>query len=98
MPYFQLEPEIRALNSDGVHLVVCVHGLDGNCADLRLVKTYLELGLPTTNFDFLMSESNQGETFDRFEMMTQRLVNELTAHIQHQSIVPKKIRYALLVV
>lgn len=44
---------------EGLHLVVCVHGLDGNSADLRLVKTYLELGLPGTNLEFLMSERNQ---------------------------------------
>ena len=42
-----------------VHLVICVHGLDGNRADLRLLKTYIELGLPGERFDFLMSESNQ---------------------------------------
>lgn len=31
----------------------------GNSADLRLVKTYLELGLPGARIDFLMSERNQ---------------------------------------
>lgn len=31
----------------------------GNSADLRLVKTYLELGLPGAPIDFLMSERNQ---------------------------------------
>lgn len=31
----------------------------GNSADLRLVKTYLELGLPGAHIDFLMSERNQ---------------------------------------
>lgn len=33
--------------------------LTGNSADLRLVKTYLELGLPGARIDFLMSERNQ---------------------------------------
>ena len=41
------------------HLIVCVHGLDGNSADLRLVKVYLEMALPGHNLDFLMSECNQ---------------------------------------
>lgn len=36
-----------------------MHGLDGNAADLRLVKTYLELGLPGMHLDFLMSEKNK---------------------------------------
>jgi len=43
----------------GGHLVICVHGLDGNAADLRLVKTYLEMALPASGLDFLMSEVNQ---------------------------------------
>lgn len=57
----------------GLHLIVCVHGLDGNAADLRLVKTYLELGLPGARLDFLMSERNQGDTFSDFDTMTDRL-------------------------
>ena len=42
-----------------LHLVVCAHGLDGNSADLRLIKTYLEMAMPGHNMDFLMSENNQ---------------------------------------
>lgn len=58
----------------GLHLIICVHGLDGNAADLRLVKTYLELGLPGARLDFLMSERNQGDTFSDFDTMTDRWV------------------------
>ena len=47
------------LSSRSLHLIVCVHGLDGNSADLRLIKTYLEMALPGNNIDFLMSEINQ---------------------------------------
>lgn len=43
----------------GVHLIVCVHGLDGNSADLRLIRTYIETALPGGRVDFLMSERNQ---------------------------------------
>ncbi|CAG09447.1 unnamed protein product [Tetraodon nigroviridis] len=57
VPYFSLEEDESC--EDGIHLIVCVHGLDGNSADLRLVKTYLELGLPGARIDFLMSERNQ---------------------------------------
>ncbi len=46
-------------NHQQLHLVVCVHGLDGNSADLRLIKTYLEMAMPGHNLDFLMSENNQ---------------------------------------
>lgn len=59
MPYFHLSNEYRLFSPEGVHLIICVHGLDGNAADLRLVKTYLELGLPGMHLDFLMSEKNK---------------------------------------
>ncbi|KAG8545523.1 hypothetical protein GDO81_020701 [Engystomops pustulosus] len=79
IPYFPPEEEHL---EDGIHLVVCVHGLDGNSADLRLVKTFLELGLPGANLDFLMSEKNQNDTFADFDAMTDRLIDEIVQHIQ----------------
>ena len=59
LPYFYISDEYRLFSPEGAHLIICVHGLDGNAADLRLVKTYLELGLPGAHLDFLMSERNQ---------------------------------------
>jgi hypothetical protein len=53
MPYFNISDEYRTFSPAGVHLIVCVHGLDGNSADLRLVRTYLELGLPGAHLEFL---------------------------------------------
>lgn len=94
IPYFQCDNDlIRTFNSDGVHLIICVHGLDGNCADLRLVKTYLELGLPTCNFDFLMSEANTGKTYESFEIMTNRLCDEILKHLQTNCLQPTKISF-----
>uniref|UniRef100_A0A8C5QEY8 Family with sequence similarity 135 member B n=1 Tax=Leptobrachium leishanense TaxID=445787 RepID=A0A8C5QEY8_9ANUR len=78
-PYFPPEEEQP---EDGIHLVICVHGLDGNSADLRLVKTFLELGLAGANLDFLMSEKNQTDTFADFDAMTDRLIDEIVQHIQ----------------
>lgn len=104
-PYFPPEEDDEEFD-DGIHLVVCVHGLDGedlfavkhtcsvaleplgvssvvskstteaqsssslfpgNSADLRLVKTFIELGLPGSRLDFLMSERNQVSVDDRDE-------------------------------
>lgn len=59
LPYFHLSEEYRMFSPEGVHLIVCVHGLDGSAGDLRLVRAYLELGLPGANLEFLMSERNQ---------------------------------------
>lgn len=53
MPYFHISDEFRSFSPGGVHLIICVHGLDGNSADLRLVRTYLELGLPGVHLEFL---------------------------------------------
>ncbi|KAG8200153.1 hypothetical protein JTE90_018935 [Oedothorax gibbosus] len=93
IPYFQCDSDLRAFSLEGMHLVICVHGLNGNSADLRLVKTYLELGLPTVNFEFLMSERNQGETFDDFETMTDRLVSEISYYIEVYGLKPVKISF-----
>ncbi|KAK3600457.1 hypothetical protein CHS0354_037864 [Potamilus streckersoni] len=78
-PYFLLPEAEDTL--DGCHLIVCCHGLDGNSADLRLVKTYLEIALPGYKLEFLMSESNQEDTFADFDTMTDRLVREILSHI-----------------
>ncbi|XP_064204299.1 protein FAM135B [Anguilla rostrata] len=81
LPYFLPEEDEEEFD-DGIHLVVCVHGLDGNSADLRLVKTFIELGLPGSRLDFLMSERNQTDTFADFDTMTDRLLDEIIQHIQ----------------
>lgn len=53
-------------NPSGANIctINCGHGggylsFVGNSADLRLVKTFIELGLPGGKLDFLMSEKNQ---------------------------------------
>ena len=75
LPYFHISDEYRIFSPEGLHLIVCVHGLDGNSTDLRLVKTYLELGLPGSHLEFLMSEHNQRDTFSDFSTMTDRYIS-----------------------
>ncbi|KAG7249845.1 hypothetical protein CRUP_036160, partial [Coryphaenoides rupestris] len=91
VPYFSLEEDEGS--DEGIHLIVCVHGLDGNSADLRLVKTYLELGLPGCRIDFLMSERNQNDTFADFESMTDRLLDEIVQYIQLYNLTVSKISF-----
>ncbi|XP_043295144.1 protein FAM135A isoform X4 [Cervus canadensis] len=93
VPYFCVEEEEEDHCEDGVHLIVCVHGLDGNSADLRLVKTYIELGLPGERIDFLMSERNQNDTFADFDSMTDRLLDEIIQYIQIYSLTVSKISF-----
>ncbi|XP_048352234.1 protein FAM135A isoform X1 [Sphaerodactylus townsendi] len=91
VPYFSTEEEENS--EDGIHLIVCVHGLDGNSADLRLVKTYIELGLPGSRIDFLMSERNQNDTFADFDSMTDRLLDEIIQYIQIYNLTISKISF-----
>ncbi|XP_055390746.1 protein FAM135A isoform X6 [Bubalus kerabau] len=93
VPYFCVEEEEEDHYENGVHLIVCVHGLDGNSADLRLVKTYIELGLPGERIDFLMSERNQNDTFADFDSMTDRLLDEIIQYIQIYSLTVSKISF-----
>ncbi|CAG5123562.1 unnamed protein product, partial [Candidula unifasciata] len=76
IPYFHVPSDVDD-RSSGLHLIVCVHGLDGNSADLRLVRTYIEMALPGFKLEFLMSERNQQDTFADFDKMTDRLVEEI---------------------
>ncbi|XP_051526166.1 protein FAM135B-like isoform X2 [Myxocyprinus asiaticus] len=91
-PYFPPEEDDTEFE-DGIHLVVCVHGLDGNSADLRLVKTFIELGLPGSRLDFLMSEHNQMDTFSDFDTMTDRLLDEIIQHIQLYNLTIHRISF-----
>ncbi|KAH3849683.1 hypothetical protein DPMN_092086 [Dreissena polymorpha] len=64
----------------------------GNSADLRLVKTYMEMSLPGYRLEFLMSERNQSDTFADFDVMTKRLVAEVVIHIDMYSLKVARIR------
>ncbi|XP_055489837.1 protein FAM135B-like [Leucoraja erinacea] len=92
LPYFTPEEEEENFE-EGIHLVVCVHGLDGNSADLRLVKTFIELGLPGAKLDFLMSERNQSDTFADFDTMTDRLLDEIVQHIHLYNLTISRISF-----
>ena len=89
----QDEAENSDEDDEKLHLVVCVHGLDGNSGDLRLVRTYLELALPGAKLDFLMSEHNQDSTFDDIELMTVQLIQEINDHIDNFGINPARISF-----
>ena len=78
-------------DTEKVHLIVCVHGLEGNSGDLRLVRTYLELALPGARMDFLMSEQNQ--TFDDLETITKHLIKEINQHISSYGLKPNRISF-----
>lgn len=90
-PYFS--QEVIPFDSTGTHLVICVHGLDGNSGDLRLIKTYLELALPSIRFDFLMSSANHSSTFDDIDIMVKQLIDEIESHIERYGLKPERISF-----
>lgn len=94
IPSVVLSPSARrsCARSDDLHLVVCVHGLQGNQFDLRLYRIYLEMCLPGYRFEFLMSQNNQADTFCDFNLMTDRLQDEVLDHLKDRRL-PTKISF-----
>ena len=86
-------PHLRKRRRRSVHLVVCVHGLQGNQFDLRLYRIYLSLALPQLRLEFLMAQSNQGDTFCDFNLMTDRLLEEVSGYIADMPTPPSKISF-----
>jgi len=93
-PYLSL-PKIKLKKScisSESHLIIFVHGLDGNNTDMRTVKTYLEMGLeailksagqPRSQISYLMSSANEKDTYDDIQLMTNKLVDEILAFIKN---------------
>lgn len=77
----------------GVHLVICIHGLQGNQFDLRLYRIFLQLALPQVRFEFLMAQSNQSDTFCDFNLMTDRLVQEILEFVNDMPTPPTKVSF-----
>ncbi|CAH8635666.1 unnamed protein product [Heterobilharzia americana] len=65
----------------------------GNSCDLRLVRVYLQLALPDCHLQFLMSECNQQDTFGGFDIMSEKLVREITDYIDEMDDEPKRISF-----
>nr|XP_002131288.1 protein FAM135B-like isoform X2 [Ciona intestinalis] len=90
-PYLVLNNRYTPYRKERTHLIVMVHGLDGTSNDLRLVRTYLQLGFSSTckengqsegTCDFLMSEANEDDTYADINLMTEKLVDEILQHIR----------------
>lgn len=86
-------PHSTRRRNPGVHLVVCVHGLQGNQFDLRLYRVFLTLALPQVKFDFMMAQANQIDTFCDFNLMTDRLLEEIQDYLQDMPSPPARISF-----
>ena len=75
-----------------IHVVVFVHGFQGNSTDLRLIKSYLQVLNP--KIVCLMSKGNEGKTLDSLEGMGVRLAEEVAeflAQFHDQSVRRRKV-------
>ncbi|XP_077498577.1 uncharacterized protein LOC144109632 [Amblyomma americanum] len=87
-------PRAKTPRSDGLHLIVLVHGMYGCSTDLRLLRVFLELTLPCSNVRFLMSQANEKEdTFLDFDTLGERLATEIVDHIKKHERKPARISF-----
>lgn len=90
------------------HLIVLVHGLDGTESDMRIVRSYLLLGIQgilrsrgkwnisRMPYKFLMSSANASDTTEDMRILSKRLEEEILDYISsnyHSSSEPKRISF-----
>ena len=63
------------------HVVVFVHGFQGDALDLRVVKGYLHASHP--DIHYLMSRSNVDYQYDGFEELGARLAEEVASYLEN---------------
>jgi len=71
--------ELARQNSKDTHLIVLVHGFQGNSEDLRLFRNNISLLFPTAIF--LNSSSNEENTNANIEDLGYNLANEINNFI-----------------
>lgn len=91
-PYFSSKETWRAVSSES-HLVVFVHGLEGGSEDLTPYRNFLRLLLPNSDLKFLLSESNQMETWADLNQLAENLLNEILSYMETCATPPKKISF-----
>jgi hypothetical protein len=75
-----IEFNLTKTNNLGLHLVILVHGFQGNAYDMRLIKNCISLINPS--IVFLSSTSNQDDTECDLMEMGVKLANEVKTYIK----------------
>ncbi len=65
----------KKFNSIGLHLIVLVHGFQGNAYDMRLIKNTISLINPS--IVFMSSRANEDKTESDIQEMGKNLANEV---------------------
>ena len=82
-----------SLSIDYLHLIVMVHGLEGNSNDLRLWKTGLEQLYPLSNYEFLLCTSNHNLTHESILDQGARITQEVQSFLSQKDKLPNKISF-----
>jgi hypothetical protein len=80
-------------NNLGLHLIVLVHGFEGNSNDMRILKN--EIGLINPSIVFLPSSANQEDTGADIIQMGKKLATEVKSYIKewNNGLIFKKISF-----
>ena len=80
-------------NNLGLHLIVLVHGFEGNSNDMRILKN--EIGLINPSIVFLPSAANQEDTGADIISMGKKLATEVKSYIKewNNGLIFKKISF-----
>ena len=80
-------------NNLGLHLIVLVHGFEGNSNDMRILKN--EIGLINPSIVFLPSSANQDDTGADIIQMGKKLAAEVKSYIKewNNGLIFKKISF-----
>ena len=80
-------------NNLGLHLIVLVHGFEGNSNDMRILKN--EIGLINPSIVFLPSSANQEDTGADIISMGKKLASEVKSYIKewNNGLIFKKISF-----
>lgn len=73
--YSENEKNSKKINTIGLHLIVLVHGFQGNAFDMRLIKNTISAINPS--IVFMSSRSNEDKTENDFIEMGKTLANEV---------------------
>ena len=85
--------EVKNSNNLGLHLIVLVHGFEGNSNDMRIIKN--EIGLINPSIVFLASSANQEDTGLDIIQMGKKLAAEVKSNIKvwNNGLIFKKISF-----
>lgn len=86
-------PTTMSLSIDYLHLIVMVHGLEGNSNDLRLWKTGLEQLYPLSSYEFLLCTSNHNLTHESILDQGARITQEVQSFLSQKDKLPNKISF-----